>query len=186
MFTIDWLLSIWDLVASSEQLGGHGRVVIVNKSAEKSEESHEQKQMSHWPQQMGNSALLSWWETKVNTKYEEESSMQDIAEHHSEKEGERDDGEVGWVHFLICRNSVGVNDLLEGEREFIWVNQGWLRKTFNFVRAFFECQTSDTGIMEHLRNLFVKFERFGAPNQSLENHIIESEHIEVGINCLFS
>ena len=43
--------------------------------------------------------------------------MADVAEHDSEKEGEGDDCEEGWIGLLIVGDSVGLNDFLGGSGE---------------------------------------------------------------------
>ena len=60
-----------------------------------------------------------------NSEEEHESSMAHISEHDSKEEGERHDGEDRGVHFLIHGHSISVNDLLEGEGEFVGLDIGW-------------------------------------------------------------
>lgn len=47
-----------------------------------------------------------------------------VTEHHSEEEGERNDGKGGWVSLLVIRDTVGVNDQLEGSNDIVHLEEG--------------------------------------------------------------
>ena len=48
-----------------------------------------------------------------------EGTVTGVAEHHGEQKGERDDGELGRIHFAVGGHSVSVDQVLETGREFI-------------------------------------------------------------------
>ncbi len=52
--------------------------------------------------------------------------MSNIAEHHTEQEWENRDGIKGWVDLLVARDTVGVDDLLEGGGEGVGLDVGWV------------------------------------------------------------
>lgn len=67
---------------------------------------------------------------------EQKEAMADITEHHTEQEGESYDREDCRVNFLVHRNTIGVDDLLEDVREVIRLNvcgrlYGMVLKSFN-------------------------------------------------------
>ena len=51
--------------------------------------------------------------------------MEDISEHDAEHEREGDDGEHRRICFFELRDTVSVNDLLEGHKDSIRVEVGW-------------------------------------------------------------
>ena len=53
--------------------------------------------------------------------------MPHISKHHSEEEGEGDDGEHCRVHFSIAGNAISMHDLLEGAVDLVCLEVGGWR-----------------------------------------------------------
>lgn len=62
---------------------------------------------------------LLFIETEVQGSEEQESTMANIAKHHSEKEGEGHNGEETRIDFTVAGNTVSINDTLETFSEFV-------------------------------------------------------------------
>lgn len=103
------------LKAGAKQIQADGEVVVVDEAAVGCEEAHESEHVpvgqEHADERIGDSLSP---EDQVNTEAEEDKAMSNIPEHHSEQEGEGDDGEVGRICLLIPSHAVGLDDLLGG------------------------------------------------------------------------
>ena len=51
--------------------------------------------------------------------------MAHITEHHTKEEWESDDGDKSWVSLQVCGDTIGIDDALEHEGEFVDFKVGW-------------------------------------------------------------
>ena len=63
--------------------------------------------------------------TEVSSKKEKQETMTNITKHDTEKEGESNHIESGWIDFFVARSTIGDNDLVESELEFIQLKVSW-------------------------------------------------------------
>jgi hypothetical protein len=97
-----------------------GEELVIQKTVEHGERPHSEKHVSSITQSFRNFVLDAIMEDgETESKEEDKGSMAVIAEHDSEHEGEGTDCEWSWVGFLIVRNTIRVNNLLEDSSHFI-------------------------------------------------------------------
>ena len=98
--------------------------------------------------------------------------MHDISKHNSEEEWESHRGEDSWVDFLILRDTVSVNDHLEGHGKLVSLNQSWSDKNaiIKFLNEI-DVRTVYLSLFFYLQDLIVKLSSkiLWAPKQSNEN-----------------
>ena len=111
-------------VATAEDVEGKREELVINPSAVKGKYAHQQQQVSNSVQ--GSSHLFGLGAVgQPDTQREQDSTMANVSEHDSEKEGKYWDRKQSWVHFLIPRHTISIDDFLERSSEFVHLEVCW-------------------------------------------------------------
>lgn len=97
----------------SEQLEGDRGEVVVYDAAVEGEEAHEQEEVANLAELAHEGAGLAVGPAEDQGEDNQHGAVHDVAEHYSEQEGEAGNREYRWVDFLVLRDRICVNYLLE-------------------------------------------------------------------------
>ena len=102
----------------SEKVHADGGEIVVDNTTEDGEKAHQEEEVAAGRHSGDNRARSLWSYAEVEACSEKESAREDITEHDTEEEGERDVGKQTWVHLLVGGNLILVNDHLTDGSEF--------------------------------------------------------------------
>mmetsp|Transcript_2651 Transcript_2651/g.4438 ORF Transcript_2651/g.4438 Transcript_2651/m.4438 type:complete len:344 (+) Transcript_2651:1015-2046(+) len=171
-----------DVAGIAHQERGHGGEVVVDEAAEGGEDAHEEEEVAHGCEQLGQGAGLAGGQTEVDGEEGEDGAVHDVAEHDAEEEGESDAGKVGGVDLLVGGRAVGVHDQLEGAREFVGADQGGFGEAFDHVGALLEGESAKPRALYDLLDLLLELEGLGAPDEALQDQVGLLEHVQVRVD----
>jgi hypothetical protein len=197
-FTIDFgdsisrdSVSVVSVVAGSKDIPRHGHEIIVHPTAIEGEETLEQEEISTLEDKSEHTLLilfnLFFENAEIGTKGKQKTTVTDITEHDTEKEGEGGNGEKTRVDFSISRSTVCIDDFLEDPGDFV---ESEMSRGLDVTRegSFLEVAASDFGFTslefsDGLTDFVRDFNR--APAASLVQGLVGFKGIEVVINSLF-
>jgi len=103
-------------IARSKDIERYGEELIVDPSGVEGKAAHQKQQITHivdiWQHLLG---ILA--PNYPQGQGQDDSTVADVSEHHSEQEGEDGNGEKGGIYLLIARHTVSVDDFLERSSE---------------------------------------------------------------------
>ncbi len=131
--------------------------------------------------------LLLSLAAEVERANDQNQTVEDIAEHHSKHEWEGNDGEETGVNLFVVGSSVGGDQFLERESEFVLFQEGRLLQQFYFLLPYLGSLEVAifAQVVQGVFELFFVFR--GTPEQSVHDALSLQEHVQrlVYLNLLF-
>ena len=128
--------------------------------------------------------LWCWSKTQVSRENKKQRSMHDITKHYTEEEWEWNTCEQGWITFLVCRNTISINDILRNSSEIVQSKKCWSLEC-NIFWSFFNSDTS-LSLLPHFNYSLLKVIFSWAPNKTLVNDIGLVQVIQMNVDLFLS